>query len=59
MGQGQKFLTQVRSAIYGLGLDLEYFPWKCQIFNFFPPQVKKSHWVRSKSTWVKGGLASY
>jgi len=26
MGPGQKFLTQVRSAIYGLGLNLENFP---------------------------------
>jgi len=26
MGQGQKFLTRVKTAIYGLGLNLENFP---------------------------------
>jgi len=26
IGPGQKFLTQVGSAIYGLGLNLENFP---------------------------------
>jgi len=26
MGPGQKFLTRVGSAIYGLGLNLENFP---------------------------------
>jgi len=41
---------QVGSVIYGLGLNLENFPWKCQIFQFFSLRVG------SKSTWVKGLL---
>jgi len=41
MGLGQIFLTRVRSAIYGLGLNLENFPWKHQFFNFFPFGSKK------------------
>jgi len=36
MDPGQKFLTRVGSAIHGLDLNLENFPQKCQIFNFFP-----------------------
>jgi len=35
MGPGQKFLTRVGSAIYGLGLNFKNFPKKCQIFQFF------------------------
>jgi len=50
MGPGQKFSGRVGSAIYGLSLGLENFPKKCQ---------KKSLRVGSKSTQVKGGLASY
>jgi len=41
MGLGQKFLTRVGSAIYGLGLNLENFPKKHQIFQFFTLRVKK------------------
>jgi len=52
-------LGQVGSAIYGLGLNLENFSQKCQIFNFFPFGSKKSLWVGSKSTWVEGWPASY
>jgi len=44
-------LSRVRSAIYGSGL--ESVPWK------FPFGSKKSLWVVSKSTRVKGGSASY
>jgi len=52
MGPDQKFWTwvgpdqffcsssQVGSAIYVLGLDLENFPLKCQIFNYFPFESK-------------------
>jgi len=63
MGPGQKFLTRVGSgqifigqdglAICGLGLDLENFPLKCQIFHIFSLRVG------SESTRVKGGSASY
>jgi len=42
MGPGKFFLTQVGSAIFGLGMDLENFPWKCQIFQFFALRVKKN-----------------
>jgi len=42
MGLGQKFLTRVRSDIYGLGLNFENFPLKCQIFQFFSLRVKKN-----------------
>jgi len=47
MGPGQKILTQVRSAIYGLGLNLENFSKKHQIFQFFSFGSKKisSGWV--------------
>jgi len=49
MGLGQKYLTRVgsifsgwvSSTIYGLGLDLENFPLKRQIFQFFPLRNKK------------------
>jgi len=34
--------SQVGSAIYGLGLNLENFPYKCQIFQFFSFRVKKN-----------------
>jgi len=36
-GSGSKFfdLGQIGSAIYGLSLDLENFPLKCQIFQIF------------------------
>jgi len=47
------------SAIFGMGLGLENFPYKSQIFQFFPFGSKKSLQVRSKSTRVKGGPASY
>jgi len=40
MGLGQKFLTQVGSAIYGLGLGLKNFPLKMSIFQFFALWVK-------------------
>jgi len=42
MGPGQNFLTLVGSAIYGLGLNLENFPQKYQIFHIFPLRVKKN-----------------
>jgi len=59
----QIFLTQfgsgwVRSAIFGLGLALENFPLKSQIFLLFALVVKKNL-IESKSTWVKDGLACY
>jgi len=51
-GSGSKFFDpgRVGSAIYGLGLNLENFPKKCQIFQFF------SLWVKKISS---GGSASY
>jgi len=43
MGPGLNFLTWVRSAIYGLCLNLENFPLKTSNFsNFFPSGQKKS-----------------
>jgi len=41
MGLGQKILTRVGSAIFGLGLGLENFPPKSQIFQFSLGRVKK------------------
>jgi len=41
MGQGQIFFTWIGLALFGLGLDLEIFPWKSQIFQFFALWVKK------------------
>jgi len=38
---GQFFAARVGSAIFGLGLGLENFPQKSQIFKFFSPRVKK------------------
>jgi len=55
MGSGQNFLTQVGSAIFGLGL--ENFP--LNIPNFFQLGQKKSHQFGSKSTGVKAGTASF
>jgi len=52
-------LGRVGSAIYGLGLNLEIFPKKCQIFQFFPFRSKKSVRVVSESTRVEGGPAFY
>jgi len=48
MGRGQNFVVQVRSAIFGLGLEI--FTLKTQ--NFFPLGQRKSHQVGSKSTQV-------
>jgi len=60
MGLGQNFFTRFRpgqffcgsgwvgSAIYGLGLNLENFPYECQIFQFFPFRSK-----RISLGWVK------
>jgi len=52
-GSGQFFVARVGSAIYGLDLNLQNFPYKCQIFQFF------SFRVESESIRVKGGSASY
>jgi len=41
MGLGQNLLTWVGSAIFALGLALENFPLKSQIFNIFALQGKK------------------
>jgi len=41
MGPGQKFLTLVGSAIFGLGLDLENFPLKIPNFSIFSLRIKK------------------
>jgi len=41
MGPGQKILTLVGSAFYGLGMDLDNFPLKCQNFQYFALRVKK------------------
>jgi len=52
------FLTQVGSAIFGLGLGLKIFTQKSQIFPFFTLSVeKKSLLIGSKSTRVKDGSA--
>jgi len=53
-GYGSIFSSSARVS---LSLDLENFPYKCQIFSLWVK--KKSLWVGSISTWVKGGLASY
>jgi len=64
-GSRNFFWTQVGSFIYarvGLGqppLNLENFPQKSKFFNFFSLQVKTSHRVGSKNSWVKGGSAPY
>jgi len=60
-GSGSNFCCsgRVGSAIFGLGMDLENFPEKYQIFQFFALRVKKCHWVGPKSTWVRAGSASY
>jgi len=42
VGLGQFFMARVGSAIYGLGLNLENFPLKYQIFQFFSLQAKKN-----------------
>jgi len=39
---GQVFVARVMSAIFDLGLALENFPLKSQIFQFFAPSNKKS-----------------
>jgi len=57
VGWGQLFVARVGSAIHGLGL--ENFRKKVKFFNFFLFGSKKYLHVRSESTQVKGGLASY
>jgi len=52
MGPGEKFLTRVGSAIYGLGLEFGKFPLKMSNFS-------KLLQVGSESTRVKAGSASY
>jgi len=42
MGPSQIFGARVGSAIFGLGLGLENFPTKSQIFQFFALWVKKN-----------------
>jgi len=65
MGPDQKFSIfsgsgWVGLAIHGLGLGLKNFSLKMsKISIFFPSDQKKSLRVKSKSTWVKGGSASY
>jgi len=69
MGQGQKFLTQVRPdqffvlrldrvgpVIYGLGLNLENFPLKTSNFSiFFPLDKKNIFGLGHKVAGSKGG----
>jgi len=50
VGSGQIFIARIGSVIFGLGLALENFPLKSQIFNFLPFGSKKSHRVAFKST---------
>jgi len=71
IGPGQKFLTHVRSIFVALvrsgwvshlwfGFGFGKCPLKMSNFSiFFPSDQKKSLGIGSKSTWVKGGLASY
>jgi len=39
--------------------DWKISPKIAKFFNFYPSGKKKSLWVGSKSTWVKGRAASY
>jgi len=41
MGPCQNFLAHFGLAIFVLGMELENFPLKCQIFQFFALRVKK------------------
>jgi len=55
-GLGQFFVAWVGSAIFGFGK----FLLKTSNFSIFFLRIEnKSHRVGSKSTWVKGGSASY
>jgi len=58
MGLGQKYLTRVRSAIFGLGLALENFPLKSRFFQIFALQVKEisSGWVNKYLSQSRVGL---
>jgi len=60
---GQKFLTWVRLGQFfeaRVGSGFGKFPLKTSNFLiFFCLDQKKSLWVRSESTWVKGGSVSY
>jgi len=55
MGPGQYFVARVRS---GLGLGLENFPLKSQIFNFFALRLKKifSCWDKKYTGQRRVGL---
>jgi len=54
MGPGQKFLTRVGSAIYGLVWIGKICPRNVKFFNFLPFRSKKI-----SSGRIGGGLASY
>jgi len=60
MGPGEKFGSSFcRSGRVSHLLAWQISPKNLKFYNFFPCRSKKYHWVRSKSTQVKGGLASY
>jgi len=68
MGSGRKFLTRVGSGqffvarVSHLGFRNDFGKFSLKMSNFlifFPSGQKKSLWVGSKSTWVKGGSVSY
>jgi len=56
---GSIFVAQVGSAIFSLGLGLENFPKKSQIFKKKFNRVKKMLWVWSKSTQDRDRSASF
>jgi len=59
MGLGQRTLTRVGSAIFGLGLSLENLPLKSQIFQFFSLRIKKIASGRVKKYSGQSRVGSY
>jgi len=59
VGSDQFFVARVGSAIFGLGLLLEFSPKNPKFFNFFP--LDKKNLIRSdqKVPWSKMGWPPY